>query len=506
MVEKQSILYYNNFQEMILNRHKEVILVSTVLFGKYQLCGILGTGREGTVFLAVHLGLEEYRAVKRVSKSFLNYEQFRREALILKELRHPGIPIVYDVEEDDSYSYLIEEYLEGDSLYDLVKKQGHLSRELTIFYGIQLASIINYLHLAGTTPILHLDLQPKNLLLCHDTIKLIDFGLAALLKEANKPGERYGTVGCAAPEQYETDAVLDERTDIYAIGTILCYLYTGKFPGQPFIPASSMDRELAAVIGQCVCKEKENRYSTAQELMEQLRQLKETETDAKKRLQSSLTIALSGSKSGAGTTHIGIGLSVYLKNQGFPNLLEEKKDSFMGAGLYNFTKAKRDSYGLLHYRNLIIKPYYGEGVKLKDPPFRVHLMDWGENLSQALSITPDAVILVCDVSIWNQMHAWEAVEEVKRSGIPYAVIYNHWAIGKKIFIPKGAQSSAFFRAPFFPDPFTVSDELEAFYQAVTDEILAEPLGGRKKRFLSMHWGKSIIKKLRIKERCLPGKG
>jgi serine/threonine-protein kinase len=133
-------------------------------------------------------------------------------------------------------------------------------------------------------------------------------------------------------------------------------------------------------------------------------------------------------------------------------------------------------------------------------------MDWGENLSQALGITPDAVILVCDVSIWNQMHAWEAVEEVKRSGIPYAVIYNHWAIGKKIFIPKGAQSSAFFRAPFFPDPFTVSDELEAFYQAVTDEILAEPLGGRKKRFLSMHWGKSIIKKLRIKERCLPGKG
>ncbi|MFT4005054.1 MAG: serine/threonine protein kinase, partial [Lacrimispora sp.] len=55
----------------------------------------MGTGRAGTVFLAVHLGLEEYRAVKRVPKSFLNYEHFRREALVLKELRHPGIPIVY---------------------------------------------------------------------------------------------------------------------------------------------------------------------------------------------------------------------------------------------------------------------------------------------------------------------------------------------------------------------------------------------------------------------------
>nr|WP_314462760.1 serine/threonine-protein kinase [uncultured Clostridium sp.] len=489
-----------------MNRHEEVILVSTVLFGKYQLCGILGTGREGTVFLAVHLGLEEYRAVKRVSKSFLNYEQFRREALILKELRHPGIPIVYDVEEDESYSYLIEEYLEGDSLYDLVKKQGHLSRELTVFYGIQLASIINYLHLAGTTPILHLDLQPKNLLLCHDTIKLIDFGLAASLKEANEPGERYGTVGCAAPEQYQTDGALDERTDIYAIGTILCYLCTGKFPALPFIPDSPVDPGLAAVIGQCVCKEKENRFSTAQELMERLCQLKETETDAKKRLQSSsLTIALSGSKSGAGTTHIGIGLSVYLRNQGYPNLLEEKQDSFIGTSLFKFTKVKRDSCGLLYYRNLIIKPYYGPGVKLTDPPFNVRLMDWGENLDQAVSMEPDAVILVCDASIWNRIHACEAVEKVMKSGIPYAVIYNHWVIGMKIFIPKGAGPSAFFRAPFFPDPFTVCDELETFYQAVTNVILVGKKGSRKQNFQLKHWMLSMLRKFRIGERRLPGK-
>lgn len=75
--------------------------LDTVLFGKYRLCRILGTGRLGTVFLAVHLGLFEYRAIKRVQKSSLEYDQFRREALILKELRHPGIPIVYDIEEDE---------------------------------------------------------------------------------------------------------------------------------------------------------------------------------------------------------------------------------------------------------------------------------------------------------------------------------------------------------------------------------------------------------------------
>lgn len=116
-----------------MDRQKEVFLVSAVLFGKYQLYGILGTGRAGTVFLAVHLGLEEYRAIKRVPKSFLTFERLRHEALVLKELRHPGIPIIYDVEEDEFYSYLIEEYLEGDkrqTLANAIFFEGYECRKL----------------------------------------------------------------------------------------------------------------------------------------------------------------------------------------------------------------------------------------------------------------------------------------------------------------------------------------------------------------------------------------
>ena len=79
------------------------------------------------MYLAYHVELEEYRAVKVVPKSIADYDTFRKEALFLKTLRHPGIPIVYDVEEDTGYSYLIEEYLEGESLYALVKRLGSLS-------------------------------------------------------------------------------------------------------------------------------------------------------------------------------------------------------------------------------------------------------------------------------------------------------------------------------------------------------------------------------------------
>lgn len=73
---------------------------------------MIGTGRSGTVWLAVHLGLEEYRAIKCILRRGTNYETVRREALILKNLRHPAIPIVYDLEEDQDYLYLIEEYLQ----------------------------------------------------------------------------------------------------------------------------------------------------------------------------------------------------------------------------------------------------------------------------------------------------------------------------------------------------------------------------------------------------------
>ena len=129
--------------------------------GKYQLCRLLGRGRSGTVYLAKHRDLEEYRAIKQVPKSRIDYAQFRKEALILKDIRHPGIPIVYDLEEDEDFCYLIEEYLEGDSLYALVSDMGHFSKAMTVQYGIQICHLVSVLHSASPIPILYLDLQPK---------------------------------------------------------------------------------------------------------------------------------------------------------------------------------------------------------------------------------------------------------------------------------------------------------------------------------------------------------
>lgn len=469
----------------------EVAGVSTVLFGKYQLCRILGTGRLGTVFLAVHLGLFEYRAIKRVPKSLLEYDQFRREAFILKELRHPGIPIVYDVEEDEEYSYLIEEYLEGESLYDLVRRQGHLPQRLVIRYGIQLTDIMNYLHLAGTIPLLYLDLQPKNLLVCHGSVKLIDFDCAAFTDEANEPADRYGTRGCAAPEQYEKDGKLDERTDLYAIGVILHYLYTGEFPQVPYVPEPAMEPGLAAVIRTCLEPKRERRFSSASELNERLRQLEQRGTAADACLQSSpLVIALAGSKAGAGTTHIAVGLSICLRNLGYPNRYEELNGSGMGAGLGAYTCALRDRYGLMQYRGFVWKPAYGTGVKLPTPPPVLTVADYGCDVEAALAAEPDALILVCDSREWSREEAAEAVKYAAESHIGYAVVYNHPAAYTRVKIPKGTDPGRCFQAPYFADPFEGNEAACGFYREVL-RVLPVPKelkqGGKRKNVWKNAW-------------------
>ena len=147
------------------------------------------------MFLARHLALDEWRAIKRVPREC---QGFAREAAVLKELKHPGIPVIYDLEEDSSYYYLIEEYLDGESLYALIERQGGLARAKAFSYGIELCRIISYLHSIEPNPILYLDLQPRNILICQGALKLIDFDQAVTARFAQTMRERYGTEGCAA--------------------------------------------------------------------------------------------------------------------------------------------------------------------------------------------------------------------------------------------------------------------------------------------------------------------
>ncbi|MCC8060781.1 MAG: serine/threonine protein kinase [Clostridiales bacterium] len=453
----------------------------TTLFGKYQLCRVLGRGRSGTVYLAKHIGLEEYRAIKQVPKACKDYEQFRREALLLKTIRHPGIPVIYDLESDEEYGYIVEEFLEGDSLYALVSDMGHFSKAMTIRYGIQICHLVNILHSARPNPILYLDLQPRNLLVCHDTIKLVDFDHAMHLEEAEHLTRRYGTVGFAAPEQYTGDA-LNERTDIYAIGAVLYYMLTGNFPDRnPAYPPKQIDRKMVRVIRTCLAEKPERRYASAQELSEALEHLMRQEEGSRtgvfgEKQTSSLTIAVAGAAPGAGATHLAIGIAVYLRQCGYFTLYEEKNRSGAVRQCAQALGATMDSYGIYRIHGLPMLPDYGDAVRLEPLSYQAVVRDCGRYESEFLEQKADLLVLVCGSKPWE----WETTRAVL-SGLGawpgLAVVYNHFCERRGEKLPAPHRGMSCFLMPYTPDPWKSGRQTQAVYKALLALAEAEPAKG-----------------------------
>ncbi len=472
----------------------------TILSGKYQLCHIIGKGRTGTVYLAFHKELEEYRAIKAVAKSHVEYESFRKEARLLKELRHPGIPIVYDIEEDDTYSYLVEEYLQGNSLENLVENQGPLTRGTVLEYVIQICGVVNYLHSAGTEPILHLDLQPKNLLICHERIKLVDFGQAAGLEEANQAGQRFGTVGFAAPEQYDCKMELDERTDIYAIGGLLFYLATGMYP-DPKVPPMDLGlklwgREAGRILAACLEPVKEERYQSVSQLKKDLECLQKGPV-------SSLTVAVYGLEPCIGTTHISLAIGAYLWKKKIPNLYEESHPSGCIRKLAESQNSQTDEFGILSVFGCAIKPFYGRQARFSEHGYSLVIRDCGvwenrfRNEGEGSLKEPgkEICLLVVGGKWWNQHLTEELIRELPYKAV---ILYNFSEPKIQISVPGGMNRKNMLRVPLFPNPFCPDRKANEWLEFLWGFIESQAGKQQKKergirRFLNQEvirgWGK-----------------
>ncbi len=432
-----------------------------VLFGKYQVCRELGVGRSGTVYLTYHRELEEYRAVKVVPKTMADYETFRKEALFLKTLRHPGIPIVYDVEEDSERSYLILEHLEGESIYGLIKRLGRLDLKTAAEIGIQLCRIIQFMNTADN-PILYLDLQPKNLLVCGGMVKLIDFDHAMYANEAEDFGERYGTVGFAAPEQYSGEP-MDPRTDVYAIGALLYYMCRGKPPGrEPEFGSSGRWQSLDGIIIGCMAQKKEDRYQSAAEVEASL--LEWISERSKEYAIKSLNIIFAGAKAGIGTTHIALGYSNFLTRNGCPTLYQEEYDSEAGRNLVRNLGAREDGSGVYHKGCLYIRPYYGSSIRIPYRYFPVITKDIGAGW-QAQKEMPEAdhIVLVCGGKWWETEVSLRAIRKLNtRNNL--ILLWNHISGEVVPRLPTDLCDVPCLNMPFFSNPLKTDREADACYR------------------------------------------
>ncbi len=249
--------------------------------GKYRIIKRLGQGGEGCVYLAQDESLSRLAAVKRLwDEGEEKSGRIRQEAAFLRDLRHPMLPVVYELFYEDGW-YLVMEYIEGISLHNYIRTQGPVGEEQGRLWAAALLDVLSYLH-TRKTPVIYRDFKPDNIMVCRDgSLRLVDFGAAGLCSFGEDGDERMAcTAGFAAPEQQRADgkkAWADERSDIYAFGKTIYYMVTGANPGAASYTTFSVSAynpllsvELERIIDRCIAEEPAARYQVAAEVMRDL--------------------------------------------------------------------------------------------------------------------------------------------------------------------------------------------------------------------------------------------
>lgn len=201
-----------------------------ILAQKYEMNQILGQGGMSKVYLCRDIKTNKLWAAKEIRKQDKEEIDLLAEPKLLKNLDHPGIPQVVDVIEEEQYIYIIESYIEGETLDNKVKRVGVVQYEEICSIALQLCNIFEYLH-SFNPPIIYRDLKPSNIMISpQGKVVLIDFGTSRRYK-INKENDTVfmGSKGYAAPEQYGL-AQSTEQTDIYGLGATMYYMVIGTGP------------------------------------------------------------------------------------------------------------------------------------------------------------------------------------------------------------------------------------------------------------------------------------
>lgn len=258
----------------------------TLLHKRYRIVEILGQGGMGSVYRAVDENLGMDVAVKENLFTTDEYSrQFRLEAVILANLRHPNLPRVSDhFSMEDQGQYLVMDFIEGEDLRQRMERFGTISEDDAVMVGAAICDALSYLHTRKPS-ILHRDIKPGNVKITPDGhIFLVDFGLAKIVQgsQATTTGARAMTPGYSPPEQYGT-ARTDPRTDIYSLGATLYASLCGVIPEDGL--ARAMDnaqltplrkrnpkitRRLAAAIEKAMAIDPVDRYQDAEEFKKTL--------------------------------------------------------------------------------------------------------------------------------------------------------------------------------------------------------------------------------------------
>jgi serine/threonine-protein kinase len=218
--------------------------------GPFDVDKELGSGAMGTVFRARYTKTGQRVAIKIMSPSLGSnataLARFEREGEILKQLKHPNIVRLYATGKYHGSPFYAMEYVEGESLDQVMARRGRMTWEEVVALGKQLCAALQHAHEQG---IIHRDLKPSNLMVLPDgTIKLTDFGIAKDLDvtQLTSANCTVGTAAYMSPEQCRGERDLTHKSDLYSMGIVFYELITGR---KPFTADTPMDMFLQHVQG-----------------------------------------------------------------------------------------------------------------------------------------------------------------------------------------------------------------------------------------------------------------
>jgi len=273
---------------------REELTTGSTFAGRYQIIEELGKGGMGKVYKATDTEIDTKIAIKLIKPEIASHkktiERFRNELRVARDISHPNVCRMYDLNKEEGSYYITMEYVSGEDLKSFIHRSGQLTKGTAIKIAKQICDGLSEAHKLG---IVHRDLKSNNIMIDRDgDVRIMDFGIARSLSEKGITGAgvMIGTPEYMSPEQVEGKSV-DQRSDIYSLGIILYEMVTGRltFEGDtaftigmkhkseiPINPQEFNEQipdELSDVILTCLRKNKDTRYQSAGELRLELERL-----------------------------------------------------------------------------------------------------------------------------------------------------------------------------------------------------------------------------------------
>lgn len=354
-------------------------------------------------------------------------------------LRHPNIPILYDLEDDENYYYMVEEYIVGESMADYLYLHQSISHRQLMKIAIELYDVLEFLH-GLDNPICYQDMKLEHIYLSEGRIVLIDYGISAYLRD--NENSTYGTIS------YASEAMLEGRSslsnDIFSTKEALRRLYESSKEKRDI----RIERRLKA-----------DKPSSAKEEKKCWLTLYENLNNKKKHLD--VKIGVVGNDTGIGVSHIAMSLCSYLNNAGIVCFYEDSCNEGVLEKIMARDRSFYEKDNIIYHDCFRAFRRSGEAVLEVIPPKGLYIEDCGVNISEAKRC--DFVIYVISSRAYksNELDKLVRLNSVKvlinpasvRVGVDIARI-----IGKSVY--------AF---PMDEDPFSITKKKDRLFSKIVKE-------------------------------------